>query len=180
MENYSRLCPIENNTYENIKDNWHKISPEATELYVEYLIPLELIGEEQKSYIKEFILSFTEAFCNKVSGKKYRELIDKGVSAIYLCLARTSISPCKKKKIKQLVLNIQYNLYNEEIIKNEGIIKNEKENETNLKNENQEIKNKNKERIEIKFNEFILILFILIFLTLILYLINTQQFHIKL
>ena len=144
MENYEKLCPVQNNTYENISEAWYKLSPESTELYIDYLIPLELKSEEHKGYIREFIMSFSEAFCLKQSGNKYRELIDKGVRAIYLCLARTSLPPCEKKKIKQLLSNIQYNLYYNQISENKQILSNiSNNNQPNNSNHNNKLTNGN-------------------------------------
>ena len=110
------LCPLGDKTYEHITTEWLKLSPEAAELYVSYLIPLELKSIENKINIKNFIFKFSEAFCNKQSGEEFGSLIHSGIESINLCLLRNDMPYCKRDKIRRLLIDIEYNLYYNKII----------------------------------------------------------------
>ena len=110
------LCPLVDKTYDHITSEWLKLSPEAVELYVSYLIPLELKSIENKTNIKNFILKFSEAFCNKQSGKEFGSLIRSGIESINLCLLRNDMPYCKRDKIRRLLIDIEYNLYYNKIV----------------------------------------------------------------
>ena len=118
------LCPLGDKTYEHITSEWLKLSPEAAELYVSHLIPLELRSIENKINIKNFIIKFSEAFCNKQSGEEFASLIRSGIESINLCLLRNDIPYCERDKIRRLLIDIEYNLYYNKIV--------EVENQTNI------------------------------------------------
>ena len=165
----NNLCPINDKSYNEISQLWYKLSPDATELYLKHLIPLELSKKENKKFIEEFIISFSRAYCLKEDKKPYRQLIDKGLNALYVLIARTPMENDEKKKIRQLLINIEYDIYHDMIR-----VDNIQDNRIPKINMNKEVVNNDEKLIEIKPKELILMLFILIFMLIILYLINLK------
>ena len=114
MNRYKNLC----NNNKNLKEEWIKISPNMAEIYNKYLMKIELESKENKICVDNFIQNISNAYCNKLDNKQYMEIVQKAFNDIHVCISRQSLTYCEKKKIRELLNKIEYDIYSDKIMKN--------------------------------------------------------------
>lgn len=113
MDRYKNIC---NN--QNLKEEWIKISPLMAEIYNKYLMKMELESSDNKVCINNFIKNISAAYCNRINNKQYMDIVQTAFSDIHVCISRQNLSQCDKKKIRELLNKIEYDIYSDKLIKN--------------------------------------------------------------
>ena len=111
MEKYMNIC----NKNTNLKEEWIKISPDMANLYNKYLMKMELESPTNKKCIDLFISNISQSYCNKINNKQYMGLLQEAFSDIHVCISKSDLKQCEKREIRQLLNNIEYNLYSQRL-----------------------------------------------------------------